>query len=54
MQVHGVTKVSAERAPELGEYSEEVLRHLGFQCDENDELRASGLVAKAREYLAAS
>jgi crotonobetainyl-CoA:carnitine CoA-transferase CaiB-like acyl-CoA transferase len=31
IQVHGVKKVSAKRAPELGEHNEEILRELGFE-----------------------
>jgi crotonobetainyl-CoA:carnitine CoA-transferase CaiB-like acyl-CoA transferase len=31
IQVHGVTKVPAKRAPELGEHNEEILRELGFE-----------------------
>src|SRR3954451_17042036 len=34
IQVHGVAKVPAKRAPQLGEHNEEVLRQLGFSADE--------------------
>ena len=44
MQVHGVRKVPAKRAPEIGEHSEEVLKQLGFTGDEIDDLRAGGAV----------
>src|SRR6266700_1604567 len=47
IQVHGVAKVSARRAPEIGEHNEEVLRQLGFNATEIDGLRASGAIPKA-------
>ena len=46
IQVHGVAKVPAKRAPELGEHNEEVLKELGFSTSEIDGLRASGAVRK--------
>jgi formyl-CoA transferase len=52
IQVHGVTKVPARRAPELGEHTEEVLRDLGFDAQGIDALRASGAVPKAKEQAA--
>src|ERR1700741_1283838 len=52
MQVHGVTKVSAKRAPKIGEHNEEVLRQLGFSAAEIDGLRASGAIPKAKEHAA--
>jgi crotonobetainyl-CoA:carnitine CoA-transferase CaiB-like acyl-CoA transferase len=33
IQVHGATKVSAKRAPSLGEHNEEVLEQLGFNLN---------------------
>src|SRR5205807_5186038 len=42
IQVHGVAKVPAKRAPALGEHNEEVLRQLGFSANEIDGLRANG------------
>src|SRR5882724_11632259 len=42
IQVHGVAKVSAKRAPDIGEHNEEVLQELGFNAVEIDGLRASG------------
>jgi crotonobetainyl-CoA:carnitine CoA-transferase CaiB-like acyl-CoA transferase len=47
-QVHGVAKVSAKRAPEIGEHNEEVLDQLGFSADDIDGLRASGAIPKAK------
>ena len=44
MQVHGIRKVPAKRAPEIGEHNEEVLQQLGFTGDEIDNLRAGGAV----------
>jgi crotonobetainyl-CoA:carnitine CoA-transferase CaiB-like acyl-CoA transferase len=52
IQVHGVTKVSARRAPEIGEHNEEILRQLGFDATEIDGLRASGAVSNAKERAA--
>jgi len=47
IQVHGVTKVPAKRAPDLGEHNEEVLKQLGFSPAEIDLLRTSGVVPQA-------
>jgi formyl-CoA transferase len=52
IQVHGVTKVPARRAPELGEHTEDVLRELGFDEKQIDGLRACGAVPKAGECAA--
>jgi formyl-CoA transferase len=49
MQVHDVNKVSAKRAPEIGEHNEEVLQQLGFKADEIDGFRASGAIAGTKE-----
>jgi crotonobetainyl-CoA:carnitine CoA-transferase CaiB-like acyl-CoA transferase len=54
LQVHGVAKVPARRAPALGEHSEQVLKQLGFNTTEIDALRASGAVPKAGERAEAS
>ncbi len=45
IQVHGVTKVPAKRAPEIGEHNDEVLQELGFDATEINGLRASGAIA---------
>src|ERR1700730_3955872 len=42
IQVHGVTKVPAKRAPDIGEHNEEILEQLGFSATEIDGLHASG------------
>jgi crotonobetainyl-CoA:carnitine CoA-transferase CaiB-like acyl-CoA transferase len=52
IQVHGVAKVPARRAPSLGEHSEQVLKQLGFNATEIDALQASGAIAKAKERAA--
>jgi len=49
IQLHGVAKVSAKRAPGLGEHNEEVLQRLGFNATEIAALRASGAIFKAKE-----
>jgi crotonobetainyl-CoA:carnitine CoA-transferase CaiB-like acyl-CoA transferase len=49
IQVHGITKEPARRAPALGEHNEEVLEQLGFSTSEIDALHASGAVPKAKE-----
>jgi crotonobetainyl-CoA:carnitine CoA-transferase CaiB-like acyl-CoA transferase len=48
IQVHGVTKVPARRAPGIGEHNDEVLKELGFTNDDIAGLRASGAVPQAR------
>jgi crotonobetainyl-CoA:carnitine CoA-transferase CaiB-like acyl-CoA transferase len=52
IQVHGVAKVPARRAPALGEHNEVVLQQLGFSPSEIDGLRASGATPKAKERTA--
>ena len=52
IQVHGIAKVPARRAPALGEHNEEVLKQLGFSASEIDSLRASGVTPKAKERVA--
>src|SRR3984885_6186137 len=52
IQVHGVAKVPARRAPGLGEHNDEVLAQLGFSKTEIDGLRASGATPKAKERVA--
>ncbi len=49
IQVHGVTKMPARRAPEIGEHNDEVLKELGFQNDEIGDLRASGAIPSAKQ-----
>jgi len=49
IQVHGITKVPARRAPALGEHNEEVLKQLGFNASEIDVLYASGAVPAKKD-----
>jgi crotonobetainyl-CoA:carnitine CoA-transferase CaiB-like acyl-CoA transferase len=52
IQVHGIAKAPARRAPHLGEHNDEVLKQLGFSANEIVGLRASGAIAKAKEHAA--
>ena len=54
IQVHGVTKTAARRAPELGEHNDEILKDLGFDAKTIDSLRVSGAVPKTKEPAAAT
>jgi crotonobetainyl-CoA:carnitine CoA-transferase CaiB-like acyl-CoA transferase len=54
IQVHGVTKVSAKRAPALGEHNEEVLTQLGFSAAEIDGLRTNGTIPNAGKRAVAA
>jgi crotonobetainyl-CoA:carnitine CoA-transferase CaiB-like acyl-CoA transferase len=54
IQVHGVTKIAARRAPELGEHNDEILKNLGFDAKTIDGLRASGAVPKPKAAVAAA
>jgi crotonobetainyl-CoA:carnitine CoA-transferase CaiB-like acyl-CoA transferase len=49
IQVHGVAKVPAKRAPELGEHNEEILKELGFDAKEIDGFRTSGTLGRPNE-----
>jgi crotonobetainyl-CoA:carnitine CoA-transferase CaiB-like acyl-CoA transferase len=50
IQLHGVAKVPARRAPNLGEHTEQILRDLGFDADGIEDLLASGTVPKIKEH----
>jgi formyl-CoA transferase len=52
IQVHGVAKVPARRAPGLGEHNDEVLSQLGFSAGDIDALRSGGAIPKRREHVA--
>jgi formyl-CoA transferase len=54
IQVHGVTKTAARRAPELGEHNDEILKDLGFDAKTIDSLCVSGAVPKTKEPGAAA
>ena len=49
IQVQGVRKVAARRAPSLGEHNETVLRELGFSANDVAALLASGALGKVKE-----
>src|SRR5262250_40924 len=51
IQVHGVAKAPARRAPELGEHTDEILQELGFDAKGIEDLRTSGAVPKAKEQV---
>jgi crotonobetainyl-CoA:carnitine CoA-transferase CaiB-like acyl-CoA transferase len=52
IQVHGVPKTPAKRAPGIDEHNEEVLEQLGFGTDEIEGMRASGAVPKSKGHAA--
>src|SRR2546425_6602842 len=54
IQVHGVSKVAAQRAPEIGEHAEEILTELGFDANAIDGLRASGAISAPEKHAKAS
>jgi crotonobetainyl-CoA:carnitine CoA-transferase CaiB-like acyl-CoA transferase len=54
IQLHGVEKVPAKRAPELGEHNDEILSELGFDAKDIDGLRSSGAIPKTKEHGAAA
>ena len=49
IQVQGVKKVPARRAPSLGEHNEAVLKELGFSADDMAALLSSGALGKAKQ-----
>jgi crotonobetainyl-CoA:carnitine CoA-transferase CaiB-like acyl-CoA transferase len=49
LQVHGVAKVSAKRAPKIGEHNDEILRQLGFSATQIDGFREGGTIPKTKE-----
>jgi crotonobetainyl-CoA:carnitine CoA-transferase CaiB-like acyl-CoA transferase len=50
IQVHGVPKTPAKRAPGIGEHNDGVLEQLGFNTAEIDGLRASGAIPKTKGH----
>ena len=50
-QIHGVTKVSAKRAPELGEHNQQILEELGFDPKQIEGFVTSGVLGKHREAV---
>ena len=47
LTVHGVSKVAARRAPEIGEHNDELLKELGFSSGEIAGFRANGAIPNA-------
>jgi len=54
IKVHGVAKVPARRAPDLGEHNDEVLRELGFSTTEIEGLRVSGTIPRVEQRSVAA
>src|SRR5262249_15517863 len=54
IQVHGVTKVPAKRAPEIGEHNQEILEQLRFTAGDIEGFRASRTVPCAKQPEAAT
>lgn len=54
MQVHGLEKEPAKRAPELGEHNAQILEELGFNPAQIESLRTSGTVPNAKEHKSAA
>jgi len=52
IQVHGVVKTPATRAPDIGEHNAEILQELGFNAVEIDGLRANGAVPQPQKRAA--
>jgi formyl-CoA transferase len=48
INVRGMAKLPAHRAPELGEHNDEILRELGFTGDQIEQLRADGAIPAAK------
>jgi crotonobetainyl-CoA:carnitine CoA-transferase CaiB-like acyl-CoA transferase len=48
MQMHGVAKEPARRAPGLGEHNDEILKQLGFDAAQIEKLHAGGTVPTAK------
>ncbi|HVP84022.1 MAG TPA: CoA transferase [Rhizomicrobium sp.] len=47
IKIHDSPKVSARRAPEIGEHNEEILREIGFSSNEISKLHSAGVTGKA-------
>ena len=52
IQVQGVAKVPARRAPDIGEHNDEILRQLGFNAAEIESLHASATVPNGKQRAA--
>jgi crotonobetainyl-CoA:carnitine CoA-transferase CaiB-like acyl-CoA transferase len=53
INLRGLSKVPAKRAPELGEHNDEILTELGFSTEEIKQLRAEGAIPGATKLEAA-
>jgi len=54
IQVHGVTKLPARRAPGIGEHNDEVLKELGFTTNDIEGLRVSGTIPRRQRASSAA
>src|ERR1700739_3053546 len=54
IQVHGVTKVPARRAPGIGEHNDEVLKELGFTTNDIEGLRVRGTNPRRQQASSAA
>jgi crotonobetainyl-CoA:carnitine CoA-transferase CaiB-like acyl-CoA transferase len=51
IQVQGVAKVPAKRAPEVGEHNEDILRQLGFDAEEIEGLLTGGTISRTGAHV---
>src|SRR5262249_49851650 len=49
LKIHGVPKVPARRAPEIGEHNDEVLQQLGYTIDQIESFRSSGAIPQSAD-----
>src|SRR6202046_984302 len=54
IQVQGVTKLPARRAPGIGEHNDEVLKELGFTTNDIEGLRVSGTIPRRQQASSAA
>ena len=54
IQMHGISKVPAKRAPDLGQHNEEVLRGLGFSAAEIADLSSNGTMGRPTPQTASA
>src|SRR5258705_4278155 len=54
LQVHGIDKVPAKRAPELGEHNEQILQQLQLDANQIEDFRANGVVPEVRHAQAST
>src|SRR5712672_608821 len=52
IQVHGVAKTPARRAPDIGEHNDEILQQLGFSAAEIEGLHANATVPNGKQRAA--